>query len=132
MSIGGEGHPLSGHLPGDGGEESSQESEEWREGEHISEPVLVQARKLIDEAGSTELAHEAIDALARHDIRPDDFRRAGPMKPKGTRRVLRFALEEPDLTAGSDEHGEYFELTFTAPSGCYATVALREITKSEY
>jgi len=71
------------------------------------------------------------DALARHDIQPDDFRRAGPMKPKGTRRALRFALGEPDLAAGTDEHGEYLELTFTAPSGCYATVALREITKSE-
>jgi tRNA pseudouridine13 synthase len=69
------------------------------------------------------------DALARHNVQPEDFRRAGPMKPKGTRRPLRFALEEPDLTAGADEHGEYLQLTFTAPSGCYATVALREIMK---
>jgi len=70
-------------------------------------------------------------ALARHNVSGEDFRRVGPLKPKGTRRALRFALEAPSLAAGADEHGEYVELTFAAPSGCYATVALREIMKTE-
>ena len=37
----------------------------------------------------------------------------------------------PDLTAGADDHGPYVQLAFTAPSGCYATVALREIMKND-
>jgi len=69
------------------------------------------------------------DVLARHRISPEDFRNVGSMKPKGTRRALRFALGEPALSAGADEHGTYVQLTFEAPSGCYATVALREIMK---
>lgn len=69
------------------------------------------------------------DALARHAVRPEDFKRVGALKPKGTRRPLRFALGDPTLTAGTDEHGDYLELRYTAPSGSYATVALREIMK---
>ena len=71
------------------------------------------------------------EALARHDIRPEDFKRAGPVKAKGTRRALRFALQEPELTAGADEEGEYIQLIFATRSGAYATVALREIMKDD-
>ena len=70
-------------------------------------------------------------ALERHDVTPESFRHVGPLKPKGTRRALRFAPEGAALSAGRDTHGEYLELTFTAPPGCYATAALREIMKSE-
>ncbi len=71
------------------------------------------------------------DALARHGIAPGDFQHLGALKPRGTRRPLRFRLVDPTLAAGADEHGEYLQLTFTAASGCYATVALREIMKNE-
>ncbi len=67
--------------------------------------------------------------LERYGVELEAFRRLGPLKAKGARRALRFILGEPGLSAGSDDRGEYLELTFTAPSGCYATVALREIMK---
>jgi tRNA pseudouridine13 synthase len=71
------------------------------------------------------------DAIASTGMAPDDFAKAGSLKVKGARRPLRFALGEPTLTAGSDEHGAYLEVAFSAPSGCYATVALRELTKTD-
>ena len=71
------------------------------------------------------------EVLAAHAIAPDDFRHVGSLRPKGTRRALRFVLGEPELTAGADGRGTFVQLSFTAPSGCYATVALREIMKQE-
>ena len=71
------------------------------------------------------------DVLARHNVTPDDFRHVGTLKVKGTRRPLRFALSETGLQAGSDARGEYIEVSFFAPSGCYATVVLRELMKTE-
>jgi len=70
------------------------------------------------------------DALVKFGVELEDFRRVIAMKVKGTRRALRFALIEPQLAAGNDEHGEYLELAFAAASGCYATVALRELMKT--
>ncbi|MCL2700126.1 MAG: tRNA pseudouridine(13) synthase TruD [Phycisphaerae bacterium] len=71
------------------------------------------------------------DVLARHRVTSDDFRHVGTLKVKGTRRPLRFAITEVDLQAGSDTRGDYVEISFFAPSGCYATVVLREIMKAE-
>ena len=70
------------------------------------------------------------EVLAAHDLSLDDIDRVGSLKVPGTRRPLRFAIDEPALTAGTDEHGPYLELTFSCPSGCYATVVLREILKT--
>jgi len=69
--------------------------------------------------------------MAAHEVTQEDFRHVGPLKVKGTRRALRFALQAPVLSAGSDAHGQYVELAFTAPSGCYATAVLREIMKTD-
>jgi len=71
------------------------------------------------------------EAIAAAGLTEDDFNRVGSLKVKGTRRPLRFRLDQPALVAGADENGDYIELQFAAPSGCYATVALREITKDE-
>ena len=71
------------------------------------------------------------EALARRGVQPEQFRAAGPLKTKGTRRSLRFPLTGPAISAGADEHGDYIELTFTAPSGCYATAVLREVMKAD-
>ncbi|MBT3277987.1 MAG: tRNA pseudouridine(13) synthase TruD [Phycisphaerales bacterium] len=68
-------------------------------------------------------------AVAIHGMTLADFDRAGSIKLDGARRALRFRLEEPGLSAGRDEHGDYLEIKFTAPSGSYATVALDEIMK---
>jgi len=70
------------------------------------------------------------EALQRHRIAPDDFKNVGALRPKGTRRALRFALGCPELSAGTDDRGPYIQLAFSAASGCYATVALREIMKN--
>ncbi len=76
------------------------------------------------EIESTILATHDLAALTAGNL-------PGGLKLKGTRRALRFALNEPGLTAGDDEHGTYIELTFAAPSGCYATVVTGEICKPD-
>jgi len=70
------------------------------------------------------------EALAAEGVTDADFRRAGALKVKGTRRALRFRPVDAGLTAGRDDHGEYLQVVFTAPSGCYATVLLREVMKN--
>lgn len=70
--------------------------------------------------------------LSEHDITPEAFRSLGSsMKVTGTRRPLRFQLTETAVTGGTDDFGPYVQVCFTAPSGSYATVALREITKAD-
>jgi hypothetical protein len=39
------------------------DAETWREHEHVSTPVENQAQRLVDEAGSPELAKQAVDSL---------------------------------------------------------------------
>lgn len=63
-------------------------------------------------------------------IKPELLQHLGPLKGKGARRALRFPLYAPSLNEGADDLGAYLEITFTAPSGCYATVAVEEICKN--
>jgi tRNA pseudouridine13 synthase len=70
------------------------------------------------------------NVLREHGVLPGRFDALGPLKPDGARRALRFALDAPALTAGEDKHGPLLELTFGAPSGCYATVVVEEIAKN--
>jgi tRNA pseudouridine13 synthase len=58
-----------------------------------------------------------------------DLPRTGPLTCVGGRRPLRFRAEEICLDSGTDEAGEYAELRFTLPAGCYATSLLREVCK---
>jgi len=71
------------------------------------------------------------DVLASHHVTTEDFRHVGALKVKGTRRALRFGITEADLQVGTDPRGDFLEVSFFAPSGCYATVVLREIMKTE-
>jgi tRNA pseudouridine13 synthase len=77
------------------------------------------------EAGEIEQA-----VLQDFGVSEEDFDRAGSLKIQGTRRPLRWPLKEANISAGLDAHGEYIELSFQAPSGCYATVAVEEICKT--
>ncbi len=63
------------------------------------------------------------------DLTEDDRKRLKKYGGVGGRRPLRFGAEQTKIAPGTDEHGDYLELHFTLPSGCYATVLLREITK---
>ena len=63
-----------------------------------------------------------IEALALRGIMPEDFRHVDRMKVKGARRALRFKISDLEISAGV--------VKFTAPSGCYATVLLDELTKN--
>jgi len=49
---------------------------------------------------------------------------------RGGRRPLRFKPQNANVSAGQDDRGDYIELQFSLDSGCYATILLREITKS--
>ena len=71
------------------------------------------------------------NAVAASGLTVEDFDRVGRLKLKGARRALRFFLSDPALTDGNDARGPFLEVQFTAPSGCYATVVLREIMKSD-
>ncbi len=59
-----------------------------------------------------------------------DLTRAGSLKVKGTRRALRFKISDVNISAEQGD-GDFLELSFTAPPGCYATVVLREIMKND-
>ena len=71
------------------------------------------------------------EVLTSYQLKGHTITRVGSLMVKGSRRPLRFALHEAQLLPGRDPHGEFIQISFIAPSGCYATVALREITKSE-
>ena len=65
--------------------------------------------------------------LVEEGLSVEDFPASGPLKCTGGRRPLRFVFTDPDAWTGEDEHGEYIEMKFTLPAGCYATVLLAEI-----
>ena len=71
------------------------------------------------------------EVLATHNITPQDFKREGHHRVKGSRRPLRVRPEDVELTGGVDEHGPYVGTSFTLPAGSFATVLLRELMKSE-
>ncbi len=69
--------------------------------------------------------------LEEEQIRLESFPKSGPLKCPGARRSLRFKPEDVEVEAGEDDHGVFFLLRFSLPSGTYATTFLREIFKSE-
>jgi tRNA pseudouridine13 synthase len=61
-----------------------------------------------------------------------DFQRSGgALEWQGGRRPLRFPPAGWQVDSGRDEHGEFVELRFSLPPGCYATSVLREVLKDE-
>lgn len=87
---------------------------------------IVGTRTHFAQGAPGEFEHEV---LARYGVSNENFDRVGGLTSKGSRRSLRFRLVEPRLSAGSDGRGSFIELAFTAASGCYATVVLRELMK---
>ena len=56
---------------------------------------------------------------------------SGAHKIKGARRPLRFPLDDASAEPRRDDKGDYIELRFVLPAGCYATAVLREICKRD-
>lgn len=127
--------PAKGAAAGTQGEQPPAATEGDEEGEidAVIEPVEISPGQPVPPPPTQQLINPGKierDVLARHNVTGEDFRHIGSLKVKGTRRPLRFALQQPLLQAGIDGEGPYVELSFIAPSGCYATVVLREIMKS--
>jgi tRNA pseudouridine13 synthase len=89
---------------------------------------LLGYRVSLAEGEPGRIEHEVLDAGG---IDLESTRKIGRLKLKGSRRALRFLPAEADIAAGTDDRGEYLQVTFTAPSGSYATVLLREIMKDD-
>jgi len=85
-------------------------------------------RVRLAEGESGRIERETLDAAS---LTIDDWRRTGAHKVKGTRRAMRFAITNADLTTGEDEDGPYLRVCFDAPPGCYATTVVGEIMKTD-
>lgn len=71
--------------------------------------------------------------LHAFDLNEDDLagRSVTEHVPTGSRRALRIFLRDPDISAGVDEHGPFIRVAFELPRGSFATIALREIMKTQ-
>ena len=78
------------------------------------------------EAGVGE-AEQAV--LVGFHLTLESFR--GPAGAHGARRALRFFPRDVLLATGTDERGPFLECRFLLPSGCYATVLLGEMMKTD-
>ncbi len=69
--------------------------------------------------------------LAEHKVEASLFEpRPGTKGVDASRRALRFRPGNVEAIAGSDTHGTFIEVAFSAPPGCYATVLLEELCKN--
>jgi tRNA pseudouridine13 synthase len=67
------------------------------------------------------------EALREREALTDNVFREGKVRVKGSRRPVRFPLEDARVSLGADDRGAYLEFEFALPRGCYATVVLREL-----
>ena len=70
------------------------------------------------------------EELVRFGVKADDFRTGDRDRSPGDRRPLRIQPRDTQLESGVDELGGYITVAFTLPPGAYATVLLRELTKT--
>jgi len=72
-----------------------------------------------------ELEEAVLDASG---LEREDFARRGPLYCAGTRRPLRFMVEDAQVEAGADDLGRFARLTFALGPGVYATSVLDELS----
>ncbi len=65
-----------------------------------------------------------------HGLTPGHFRQEGRDRAKGARRPVRVKPTDVRLEGGVDDHGAHITVAFTLPAGAYATVLIRELTKT--
>ncbi|MBM4103949.1 MAG: tRNA pseudouridine(13) synthase TruD [Planctomycetes bacterium] len=82
--------------------------------------------RLTDAAG--EIENPILD---RRNLTEDHLRRIKNFGARGGRRPLRFLPKDVSIRGDKDAYGDFLELAFTLDSGCYATILLREITKTD-
>lgn len=92
-----------------------------------SAPMVGFRVSMADKAAG-EIEQAVLDQFA---LKPEMFKVAGYHKVKGTRRPLRVKPEDLAVSSGVDEHGGHVTVAFTLPAGAFATVLLRELTKTE-
>ncbi|MEM8739114.1 MAG: tRNA pseudouridine(13) synthase TruD [Planctomycetota bacterium] len=84
--------------------------------------------------GMTQAAGPVLDAerqaLLDAGLDESDFENQRHLSTDGTRRPLRERLHDPEYSGGVDEHGPYLKLAFTLRRGAFATMVVREVTKS--
>ena len=69
--------------------------------------------------------------LDKAELKPTDFHSPRAEKSKGSRRAMRFFPSEMTLNTGTDDLGPFIELIFSLPPGCFATVLLGELMKTD-
>ena len=74
------------------------------------------------ERASREMEEAALAAAGLDQEKLASFKRAG----EGTRRPMRFSVRDPEVTADDDG----IVLSFALPAGAYATIVLRELTRT--
>ncbi len=86
--------------------------------------------RLMGRAGG-EVGQWELDALAEAGVTEEDLHRETPNTPDGSRRPLRMAITNPQISGGADEWGPYVCAKFDLSRGCFATVVMREIMKPD-
>lgn len=69
--------------------------------------------------------------LTENELTPESFQNSQAEKVKGGRRPMRFFPGDLAITKDVDQRGLYLELAFSLPPGCFATVLLAEIMKTD-
>ncbi|MBN2524934.1 MAG: tRNA pseudouridine(13) synthase TruD [Deltaproteobacteria bacterium] len=72
------------------------------------------------------------ELLDKEGITADLFSKPGPFKSPGGRRPLRIFPSQCTVERSADEHGDYYQFDFCLPAGAYATVLLRELTRTTF
>ncbi len=85
--------------------------------------------RMTDAGGETGLLEAAI--LATTGLTKDQIRATDGSKLAGERRALRVPLHDASVEPGEDPAGRFLKLSFSLPSGCFATTVTRELCKTE-
>ncbi len=69
--------------------------------------------------------------LTSNELSVEEFQGPRAYKTKGSRRPMRFFPTEVQLNSGTDELAPFLELRCVLPPGCFATVLLGEVMKTD-